>query len=139
MPHQTFGPSAEAVGIDHLGGLCDSAAKHATSNEKRTGDTPAETSQGVAIRQREAHRDCVATNGYDEDNEDFFSVAFGKVLRDLEWVAADAPLWPTEGRVLLSRSNDPARSEDALASSAGFSIAFPNFALAAAVGLADST
>ena len=81
----------EAVGMDQLDVRCENACERTTSIEKQLWDTPPETLRSVVIRLREAHRDYVDMNGSGEDGGDFYSVAFGKVLSDLERLAGEAP------------------------------------------------
>ncbi len=79
----------EAVGLPQLNAQLDSYHARVDALENRLWDTPAETLRGVRIRLREAHRDYVAVQCSD-DERDFYVVAFGKVLADLERLAREA-------------------------------------------------
>ena len=80
----------EAAGLPDIHALLDSNHERVDAIEDALWDTPAETLRGVVIRLREAHRDYVAVQCGDEPEEDFYAVAFGKVLRDLERLAGEA-------------------------------------------------
>ena len=80
----------EAVGMDQLDVRCENASKRTTSIENRLWDTPPETLRGAVIRLREAHRDYVSMNCSSGDGEDFYAVAFGEVLSDLERLSGEA-------------------------------------------------
>ncbi len=77
----------EAAGIPDIHALLDSNHERVDAIEDTLWDTPAGTLQGVLIRLREAHRDYVAVQCFDDSEGDFYAVAFGKVLRDLERLA----------------------------------------------------
>ena len=78
----------EAAGIPQIHRLLDSNNERVDAIEHALWDTPARTLQGVLIRLREAHRDYVAVQCSD-DERDFYAVAFGKVLSDLERLAGE--------------------------------------------------
>ena len=78
----------EAAGISELEALLESNCERVDAIEDQLWDTPAETIQGVKIRLREAHRDYIAVQCCDGE-EDFYAVAFGKVLADLEHLAGE--------------------------------------------------
>ena len=80
----------EAVGMPEAEALLESNHEHVDAIEYEIWDTPAETLRGVLIRLREAHRDYVSTNCSDDSEGDFYAVAFGKVLSDLERLAGEA-------------------------------------------------
>ncbi len=80
----------EAVGLPQLNAQLDSHHERVNAIEDRLWDTPAETLRGVLIRLREAHRDYVAVQCSD-DERDFYAVAFGKVLSDLERLPRGVP------------------------------------------------
>ena len=78
----------EAAGAPQIEALLDSNGDRVNAIEDALWDTPAETMWGVLIRWREAHRDYVAVQCCDGD-EDFYAQAFGKVLHDLERLAGE--------------------------------------------------
>ena len=80
----------DAVGMPQIDRLLDSNHERVDAIEVALWDTPAETLRGVLIRLREAHRDYVAVQCSDNPHEDFYAVAFGKVLADLERLAGRA-------------------------------------------------
>ncbi len=80
----------EAAGLPDIHALLDSNHERVDAIEDQLWDTPAETLRGVVIRLREAHRDYVAVQCFDDSEGDFYAVAFGKVLRDLERLAGKA-------------------------------------------------
>ena len=80
----------EAVGLPGIDALLESNHQCVDAIEEALWDTPAETLRGVLIRLREAHRDYVAVICSDNPHEDFYAVAFGKVLADLERLAGRA-------------------------------------------------
>ncbi len=82
--------SQEAAGIPQIHRLLDSNHERVDVIEHALWDTPARTLQGVLIRLREAHRDYVAVQCSDDSESDFYAVAFGKVLSDLERLAGGA-------------------------------------------------
>ena len=80
----------ETAGVSQLDALLERNHERVDAIEDQLWDTPAETLQGVLIRLREAHRDYVAVQCSD-DERDFYAVAFGKVLSDLERLARGLP------------------------------------------------
>ena len=78
----------ETAGVSQLDALLERKHERVDAIEDQLWDTPAETLQGVLIRLREAHRDYVAVQCSD-DERDFYAVAFGKVLSDLEHLAGE--------------------------------------------------
>ena len=80
----------EAVGLPQIHWLLDSSHEREDAIEKALWGTPAETLRGVLIRLREAHRDYIAINCSTDTESDFYAVAFGKVLADLERLAQEA-------------------------------------------------
>ncbi len=80
----------EAAGMPEAEALLESNHDHVDAIEDALWDTPAGTLQGVLIRLREAHRDYVAVQCSDDSGWDFYAVAFGKVLADLERLAGEA-------------------------------------------------
>ncbi len=80
----------EEAGLPGIDALLASNHERVDAIEDQLWDTPAGTMRGVIIRLREAHRDYVAVQCGDEPEEDFYAVAFGKVLRDLERLAGEA-------------------------------------------------
>ena len=80
----------ETAGVSQLDALLERNHERVDAIEDQLWDTPAETLRGVLIRLREAHRDYVAVQCSD-DERDFYAVAFGKVLSDLERLARGLP------------------------------------------------
>jgi len=80
----------ETAGVSQLDALLERNHERVDAIEDQLWDTPAETLRGVLIRLREAHRDYVAVQCSD-DERDFYAVAFGKVLSDLERLARGMP------------------------------------------------
>ena len=81
----------ETAGVSQLDALLERKHERVDAIEDQLWDTPAETLRGVLIRLREAHRDYVAVNCSTDTESDFYAVAFGKVLRDLERLARGMP------------------------------------------------
>ncbi len=80
----------EAAGIPQADALCDANHNHRARLENQLWDTPAETIKGVEIRLREALYDYTEFQAFDEGESDFYTVAFGKVLADLEHLSEEA-------------------------------------------------
>ncbi len=80
----------EAAGMPDFHALLDSNHERVDAIEDRMWDTPAETLGGAVIRLREALHDYRDVQCADEG--DFYAVAFGKVLADLERLAGELTL-----------------------------------------------
>ena len=80
----------ETAGVSQLDALLERNHERVDAIEDQLWDTPAQTLWGVVIRLREAHDDYLRINDFSKDDEDFYAVAFGKVLRDLERLAGEA-------------------------------------------------
>ncbi len=88
--HRAQKAAQEVAGMPEVEALLENSHERVDAIEDALWDTPAGTLQGVLIRLREAHRDYVAVQCSDDSEGDFYAVAFGKVLSDLERLAGEA-------------------------------------------------
>ena len=80
----------EAAGLPKLEALVESSSRRTSALEDQILDTPPETLRGAVIKLRETHHDYVDANYLGKGDEDFYAVAFGQVLRDLERLTGEA-------------------------------------------------